>query len=555
MASRVVGIDLGAYSVKVAVAVPGFRSATISEMVERQVPPGDETHLVRSTRVLGSIIREYGLGEDTHYVAIPGDQVFIHILEFPFKSLRRADLTRAVGAELENVLPIDLEEMVYAFEPIPRTVAVEVTEEGGDPSFVPGQERGMVAPPAEGMRVLACAMHRDRAREFLDGLEENQVSSRGLVAGPESYSKVMAKVPSLAGPGAFAVIDVGHERTDVCVVAGGRTVFARTISRGGRHQTAAIARAFQPDDPEHAKHQDGFIGSSNMPPPTEAWQNIHNALMPEVGPLARDLRQTFMACRAKVGVAISRAVLIGGGSRLRGLPEFLAERLGVSVRLLSAEDHEAILGGRQAAGADVACLAVGVALEGATGRPVFDLRQGDLAYKADLSIFREKAVALIASALIVVAFATVAGFAKMRSLKQTEQVLAKRMAVETVEVFEKQMDAEEVLAMSEDGEFAGDSPVPKHTAYDILLATNAAMPKREAVNVDVREIGIKDGKVTIELITRPNEKLQASEAITEIEKALKTVDCFESVARGDTTTEGEDAKRVTVTVALKEKCK
>jgi len=554
MASRVVGIDLGAYSIKVAVAQPGFRSATISEFVERPVPPGDEPHLERATRVLGNIIREYGLAEDSHYVAIAGDQVFIHILEFPFKNLRRADLARAVGAELEEVLPIDLEDMVYAFEPIPRAVIPPVGE--GDPEFAAGPAQGMVAEPAEGMRVLACAMHSERAREILERLEDAGVDARGLVAAPESYSRIMDRIPSVAGSGPYAVIDVGHARTDVCVIAEGRTVYARTITRGGRDLTDTIARSWNLSraQAEDAKHRDGFVGSSSQPPPTEAWQRIHDALIPEIAPLSRDLRQTFIACRAKVGVTISRAILIGGGSRLRGLPEFLSERLGVPVSLLSAADHEAILGGRQAAGADVACLAVGVAYEGATGRPLFDLRQGELAYKADLSVLREKAMPLLAALLTIVAFATVAGFAKMRSLKQTEKVLAERLAVESTEVFGKQLDADEVLARTiESG--SGNSPLPKRTAYDLVLRINDALPGRDAVNIDVRDLSIKAGKITLEILSRPTDKLQASEGITEVEKALKNVDCFESIARGDSTTESDDAKRVTLTIAVKEKCR
>ena len=555
MASRVVGIDLGAFSVKVAVAQPGFRSASVSEFVERPVPEGDESHLIRSTRVLGDIVREYGLEDDTHYVAVAGDKVFIHILEFPFKNLRRADLTRAVGAELEGVLPIDLEDMVFAYEPIPRTVTSEAgTDESA--AFEQGSTHGMVADATDGMRVLACAMHRSAARELLDELDHEEVDARGLVAAPESYARVVAQIPSAPTQQPFAVIDIGHARTDVCVMVGGRTVFARTISRGGRDLTNAIARSWNlpVQQAMTAKHQDGFVGSASQPPPTEAWQRIHDALIPELGPLSRDLRQTFLACRAKVGVTVEGALLLGGGARLRGLPVFLAERLGVPVSLLGEADHAAILGGRQESGADVACLAIGVAFEGATGRPAFDLRQGELAYKADLSMLREKAVPLLAAMLAIVAFATVAGFSKMRSLKKTEAVLSKRLALETTEVFGKQLSAEEVLAKTLSSENAA-TPMPKRTAYDLLLAINEALPDRKAVNVDVREVSIKGNKVSIEVLSRPTTNKQASEGVTDIEKALKGVTCFEAVTRGDSTTEKDEAKRVTLTLAIKEECR
>jgi len=66
---------------------------------------------------LAAIVREQKLDKDTAYLAVGGAQVFVHVLEFAFKSLRRADLDKAVGAELEGVVPGDLEELVYASEP------------------------------------------------------------------------------------------------------------------------------------------------------------------------------------------------------------------------------------------------------------------------------------------------------------------------------------------------------------------------------------------------------------------------------------------------------
>src|SRR5712671_5406018 len=105
MASRVFAVDLGAWSVKLAVASPGIRGATLLNVVER--------------RVLQSMIEELRLRDDTGYIGVYGDAVFTQVLEFGFKNLRRSDLDKAVGGELEGVVPVDLEDMVYCFEPIP----------------------------------------------------------------------------------------------------------------------------------------------------------------------------------------------------------------------------------------------------------------------------------------------------------------------------------------------------------------------------------------------------------------------------------------------------
>ncbi|HEY6036890.1 MAG TPA: hypothetical protein VIV58_21575, partial [Kofleriaceae bacterium] len=145
---------------KLAVASPGLRGATLLNIVERLVPPGEESSDVRAKRVLQAMIDELRLRDDTGYIGVYGDTVFTQILEFGFKNLRRADLDKAVGGELEGVVPVDLEDMVYTFEPIPTPPAPTGLEE---PAMV---QRGRVAAPVEGMRVLTYAMRRDRAEQL-----------------------------------------------------------------------------------------------------------------------------------------------------------------------------------------------------------------------------------------------------------------------------------------------------------------------------------------------------------------------------------------------------
>src|SRR3954467_13489182 len=119
MSSRMFAVDLGAWSVKVAIASPGIRGAALLNVIERRVPPGSDPVEQRAKSALAQLIAEQRLKEDPGYVGVYGDQVFTQILDFPFKSLRRSELDKAVGNELESVVPVDLEDMVYAFEQLP----------------------------------------------------------------------------------------------------------------------------------------------------------------------------------------------------------------------------------------------------------------------------------------------------------------------------------------------------------------------------------------------------------------------------------------------------
>jgi Tfp pilus assembly PilM family ATPase len=441
-------VDLGAWSVKLAIASPGIRGATLSHVVERMVPQSDEPVEHRMLSTLRAMIAELGLRDETGYIGVYGDQVFTQVLEFGFKNLRRSELDKAVGGELEGVVPVDLEEMVYCFEPIP---AIPPPTEP-----LPAEElRGRVAAPSEGMRVLTYAMRRDRAEHIISLGQQAGFQPRGVLACGGAAAKLVAHTPSLMKArtdGPVAVIDIGHERTDVVVIHQGKAVFSRSIARAGKQVTEAIAKNWKLpfDRAEQAKHADGFVSSQAEPPQSEAWGKISSVVVTELAPFARDLRQTLAACRARTGFMPIAALVVGGGSRLRGIGSFLAEQLGVPTWRLTQDDIVALAGpriGAQGAIAlpiDTAALTVGMAYDAAGGRPQFDLRSGQLASKMDLSFLRAKAVSVGVGVLAIAAFAATAAYADLYRLRKNEKTLATRLANESTEVFGSQKTAEEI---------------------------------------------------------------------------------------------------------------
>ena len=560
MASHVCGVDLGSYTVKVAVVAPGFRTSTLVALHEARVPLGPEPALERAAGVARRLIVENKLESLPIYVAIPGHKVFIHVLEFGFKSLRRAELVAAVGAELESVLPIDLEDMVFSFEPLPRSVVAKTDElavvSDDDPTSVRVVAPvGRVAPATEGMRVLACAMQKDKARSLLATLESAGAPPRGMLAAPASYGQVARRIAGLKTSGTgrvgAALIDIGHERSDVCVLTNGRVDFVRTISRGGGALTAAIARKWNlgTDAAEAAKHKDGFIGSSTEPATSEAWQRIHDALLPEMEPLARELKRTISACRAKTGVTVEKVVLVGGGSRLRGISSFLSERLGLPVALLSDVESQGLRGPKGGSAAvDTGLLALGVGMEAGTGRPQFDLRAGELAFKADLSFLRERIGHLVAAVLVVVAFAAASGYMAHYKLRKAEKILGDRLALESTKAFGSALDADEVLERIEPTSSGAKSPIPDMTAYDIVLELNNHLPARDKVKIDIRDLDIKDNKITIKATSFPTANKNALDGIEAVETELKKSKCFKEITPGESQPGADETREFSMTI-------
>lgn len=545
MATRMFTVDLGAWSVKLAIASPGIRGAMLLHVVERMVPQTDEPVEHRVKQALTSLVDELRLREETGYIGVYGDQVFTQVLEFGFKSLRRSELDKAVGGELEGVVPVDLEDMVYCFEQIPSQPPTE--------PMPTDALRGRVAPPAEGMRVLTYAMRRDRAEHIIQLGQQAGFRPRGLLACGGAAAKLVGHTPSLVKArtdGPVAVIDIGHERTDIIVVHHGKAVFSRSIARAGKQVTEAIAKHWKLpfDRAEQAKHTDGFIASQAEPAESDNWARISNVLVTELTPFGRDLRQTLAACRARTGFTPGAALLVGGGSRLRGIGSFLTEQLGIPAWRLTQDDVVALAGpriGAQAAVAlpiDTAAMTVGMAYDAAGGRPQFDLRSGQLAAKMDLSFLRAKAVHLGVGVLAIAAFAAGSAYADLYRLKKAEKVLATRLANETAEMYGSQKTAADVLASSGPGGSSAASPLPKMTAYDILLEINSKLPPKDKLTIDIDKLDIDDQKVDM------TGTVKTAEEIDLLVAELKKVTCFKEIQRGATETGEGGVKKFKLTI-------
>lgn len=544
MASRVFAVDLGAWSVKLAIASPGLRGATLLNVVERLVPPGDQTAEVRAKAVLAAMIEELRLRDEIGYLGVYGDQVFTQVIDFGFKNLRRADLEKAVAGELEDVVPVDIDDMVFTFEAIP------VPPESAEIS--PEATRGRVAPKSEGMRVLSYAMRRARAEELIEVGKSCGFEPRGILACGGAAARLVERTPSLTKArtdGAVAVVDIGHDRTDVVVVAGGKAVFSRSIARAGKHLTQEIAEFWKLpwQDAERAKHSDGFVASQAEPATSDQWARIHSVTIKQLAPFARDLRQTLAACRARTGFAPIAALLVGGGSRLRGIGSFLTEQLGIPMWRPTQDDVIGLAGPRLGADSgqlpiDSAAMTVGLAYDCAGGRPQFDLRSGALAVKMDLSFLRTKAVPLGAAVLAIAAFAAGSAYADLYRLRKAEKVLNTRVHDESAEQFGEAKTAADVLAQTGPGGSSAISPLPKMSAYDILLEISAKVPPKDKIVLDIDQMMIDETKVDIQGTTK------TAEGIDLLVTELRKVECFKDVSRGQTDTNADGTKKFKLTI-------
>jgi general secretion pathway protein L len=527
MAHTIVGIDIGSHAVKFSLVEAGFRQSRVLGAFAEAVAPGELPLGERQ----GEAVRR-GLErlpqEATLYLAMPGELTTLRILDLPFADARKIE--QVVGYELEGQIVHALNDVVY-------------------------DHQVLATPGPEGTAVLAVAARLDDVGGLLAEVGSYGVDPRALFAAPLLYPVLLTdederEMGTL--PPCRVVLDVGHLRTNICVMSGEEAIFARTVLRGGAALTTAIAHAYRCDEvmAEDIKLSRGALASVTRPAANADELRIDAALKEAMVPLLRDVRQTLASVRARLRTPIESIFLTGGSARLPGLADYLAEELGCQVlrwhgrppRAVPVVEEEPT----EVEGDTRFALANAVAWAGARGGKQIDLRRGPFVYKASLSILRQKAAhlgALAAALIVCITLDTTMALGRLRG--ESEQ-LQRDLKAQTTELFgEPRLDGRQVTTLLRQ-RFKDDmAPIPKATAYDILAEISRKAPPNDEIKLDIQDIDIRPKKITI------RGTVGSAAAVDALQDKLKTIECFEEITKGMISEVSGGAKNFTLTIASK----
>jgi general secretion pathway protein L len=508
VAHKILGIDLGAWSVKVAELEAGFRQSKLVGLYERPLadPIEGETPVERAARTLKELMDEEHLQPEMCATTL-GGQAILRLLSFPFTD--RKKIEQVLGYELESQILGDLEGLVTDF-------VISSTS-------------------ADGARVIAVAAHKDLIQSRIDAL--SKVGAEPRVIGASALSYGALKGMAFSGIEPELIVDFGHEHTHVGVAQGDAMLFARSIPRGGSDVTAALAEAFRmsPRDAQTAKHQQAFVLPPGAVPETPSHRRVDETVREALRPLLRELRQTIAAYRAGGGPQPARLLYTGGAARLNGLAAHLEVELGLPVAPLTLERGEFVaealatvgIAPEEAFGAALPAQALGLALAAAAPVPQVNLRKGELAYRTDYSFLRGKGAYFAVATLCVLLFAAVNAIAALRSLHKEADALEAQLKRATTDLFgEPRLDGKAVSDELRAGPKGGAPPIPTITAYDVLDEVSRHVPPPDKGKLDIQELEIKPKKTYIKAVA------ESAQQVDDLVAALEKIDCFEKVEKG-----------------------
>jgi type IV pilus assembly protein PilM len=510
MAHKILGIDLGTWSVKLVELEAGFRQSHLTATYERPLLPAveGETALQRAARTAASLIADEQLQAEMFATSMGGEAT-LRLLTMPFADPKKIE--QVLGYELESQILGELEGLVYD-----SVISTTRTGEGGSSTT----------------NVSAVAAPREAVRAVVDALGGVGAEPRVVGAAALSYAALRGHAFDDANE-TQALVDFGHRHTNVCVVRGGVVLFARSIPRGGEDVTLALAEAFRmsPEDAATAKHEQAFLAVRGQKLTSPAHQRVDSTVRDALRPLMRELRQTVAAYRAAGETGPDRLLVTGGAARLRGFLEHVSEELGVPAARMVLRADDPFLAPRMAEAARLMeapaaealpAQAMGLALAAAAPVPQVNLRKGELSYRTDYSYLRGKATYLAVAVFAIITCGLLNAGAALHGLNKEGETLEAQLKRQTTDLFGQPMTdgkkvQDEIKGVSKNGA----PPVPNMTAYDLLDEISQHVPPGDKEKLDITELEIKPKKVYMK------GTVETAAQVDELVNSLKGIDCFD----------------------------
>jgi type IV pilus assembly protein PilM len=502
MARLICGIDVGTGAVRAAVLKLGLRSAEVLQLHElplRLPEDGGAAEPAAVAEALGELARRLPPGLEARAAGLPGGDATFRVLPFPRAVLRQAEA--AIRVELEGQLPFEADEALL--------------------------DHLVLSSPAEDPATVLVALARsETVRARLRLLAEAGLEPGLLAVGALPLARLIPSGHALLQDEGLCLLDVGRTETDLLVLRQGRPVFLRSFRAGSEDVTRALAKALRRSrgEAEAIKCTHLALPEPGFPAPDAALAALGEAAHSGLNPLLTPLRRTLLELRAKGGTMAppTRLVLVGGGTRIPGLPAFLAQRLGLPVERLA--DLVPPPAGVPAESFPSFAQAIGLALEpGAPRSQRLDLRKGEQRYRGDRAAIRGQLRNALIAAGVALAAWLFSAWAEGRALdKESEQ---QRAALErtTLEVMGKKYSDFSLVrsALGKSGATV-EGPLPELDALDVLAELARSMPSDIRNNITL--LSIESGKLAINGLTRnAEEAARIPEVLKEFERCVRDV--------------------------------
>jgi len=317
--SEIFGLDINDFSLKVVKLKEKNGGLILASTNEMEIKPGIiEGGIIKNENALAEIIKEAcktvkGEKLNTKYaiVSLPEERSFLQVIQMP--EIEEKEMKSAAFFEVENYIPLSIDNIYVDFQKI-------LSDEEGH------------------LDVLIVAMPKTIVDSYVSCLEKAGLVP--FILEVESQAIARALIKKEAGAPSSAIIDFGKNNTSFIIYSGDSIRFTCSINVGSGQLTKAISGALKVDlnEAEKIKINNGLAAEDKS-----LNSKILEAAAPVLGELVAQIKkyidfylEHFFHEHLAAGGKVEKIILCGGGSSLKGLPDFLSQKLNTPVETADA---------------------------------------------------------------------------------------------------------------------------------------------------------------------------------------------------------------------------
>lgn len=316
----VVGIDIGSSTIKVIEIKKKNGKAVLETYGSISLGPYAGVEVGRTTNLppekiveaLKEVLKQAGITVNSVALAIPVQASLIFTVELPV-AVAEKDMMSVVSTEARKYIPVPITEVSIDYFTLPKK----------EPSYEEVNNPDTPTAPAK-TEVLVIALQNDALSKY-----NAIVTSAALTASffeIEIFSAVRANFEHELS--LVLLMDFGASYTKLSLVEFGIIKSYHTINRGGADITDSIAKSLSIPfaQAEDMKKEFGVFDNPKDP-------NVPNIIKLHLDYIFSETNNVLLGHEKKYGRTISKIIITGGGSRLKGLQEAAVNNFRVEVQV------------------------------------------------------------------------------------------------------------------------------------------------------------------------------------------------------------------------------
>lgn len=316
-----IGVDIGSSAIKVVeIKRKGGKAVletygAIALGPYADVDPGRVTNLPIEKVVLAlqEVLKQSGVTSKSLALAIPVQSSLIFNIELPAQ-ISETEIASIVPTEARKYIPVPITEVAIDYFILPKKEA----------SFEEMNNPELPSLPSEKINVLVVATQNDAVARYRSIVSQCNLSATFFEI--EVFSSIRSNFEHELSP--VLLMDFGASRTKLSIVEFGMIKNYHTIDRGGADISNSISKSLNIPftEAEKMKKDFGLFGS-----PSE--KSLADIIKVHLDYIFSETNNVLLGYERKYNRTISKVILTGGGSLLKGLNEMAVNNFRAEIEI------------------------------------------------------------------------------------------------------------------------------------------------------------------------------------------------------------------------------